>query len=334
MENTTKGKVCVTGASGYVASWLVKRLLESGYHVLGTVRDPGNHKKVGHLWNLTGAKERLELVRADLLEEGSFDDAVMACEGVFHTASPVITETDSSKACYTNSVLDSAIKGTLNVLRSCKKNPSLKRVVLTSSSSTVRLKDEADLPPNVLLDETSWSSMEFCESLQIWYAIAKTLAEKAAWEFAKENGIDLVAVLPTFVVGPNLSHELSPTTTDVLGLFQGETTKFTMYGRMGYVHIDDVASCHILLYETPRAAGRYICNSAVLDVNELVTLLARRFPSYPIPKSLPCVYGEQTYGFSTAKVRELGMKFRDVEEMFDDAVDSLRAHGYLLNSVP
>jgi hypothetical protein len=50
--------------------------------------------------------------------------------------------------------------------------------------------------------------------------------------------------------------------------------------------------------------------------------------------SLPCVYGEQTYGFSTAKVRELGMKFRDVEEMFDDAVDSLRAHGYLLNSVP
>jgi nucleoside-diphosphate-sugar epimerase len=57
-----------------------------------------------------------------------------------------------------------------------------------------------------------------------------------------------------------------------------------MYGRMGYVHIDDVASCHILLYETPRAAGRYICNSAVLDVNELVTLLARRFPSYPIPK--------------------------------------------------
>uniref|UniRef100_I1QK56 NAD-dependent epimerase/dehydratase domain-containing protein n=1 Tax=Oryza glaberrima TaxID=4538 RepID=I1QK56_ORYGL len=280
MENTTKGKVCVTGASGYVASWLVKRLLESGYHVLGTVRDPGNHKKVGHLWNLAGAKERLELVRADLLEEGSFDDAVMACEGVFHTASPVITETDSSKA----AVLDSAINGTLNVLRSCKKNPSLKRVVLTSSSSTVRLKDEADLPPNVLLDETAWSSMEFCESLQIWYAIAKTLAEKAAWEFAKENGIDLVAVLPTFVVGPNLSHELSPTTTDILGLFQGETTKFTMYGRMGYVHIDDVASCHILLYETPRAAGRYICNSAVLDVNELVTLLARRFPSYPIPK--------------------------------------------------
>ena len=44
---------------------------------------------------MEGAKERLQLVRADLLEEGSFDDAVMACEGVFHTASPVITKSDS-----------------------------------------------------------------------------------------------------------------------------------------------------------------------------------------------------------------------------------------------
>ena len=64
-------------------------------------------------------------------------------------------------------MLDSAINGTLNVLRSCKKNPSLRRVVLTSSSATVRIKDEADLPPNVLLDETSWSSIEYCESLQV-----------------------------------------------------------------------------------------------------------------------------------------------------------------------
>jgi len=152
---------------------------------------------------LEGAKERLQLVRADLLEEGSFDDAVMACDGVFHTASPVITKSDS-KACQTpilttalsletegfsscmlyaaseslateiyrchflqEEMLDSAINGTLNVLRSCKKNPSLKRVVLTSSSATVRIKDETDLPPNVLLDETSWSSIEYCESLQV-----------------------------------------------------------------------------------------------------------------------------------------------------------------------
>jgi len=274
---------------------------------------------------LEGAKERLELVRADLLEEGSFDDAVMACEGVFHTASPIITKSDSKEV-----MLNSAINGTLNVLRSCKKNPFLKRVVLTSSSSTVRIKDEADLPPNVLLDETSWSSIEYCESLQIWYAVAKILAEKAAWEFAKEHKIDLVTVLPTFVIGPNLSPELGPTSSDVLGLFQGETGKFMAYGRMGYVHIDDVASCHILAYEAAGAQGRYICNAAVLGCGDLAALLARRFPAYPVPRSLPSIYGEQTYGYDTAKVRALGLReFKGVEEMFDDAVESLVGHGHL-----
>jgi nucleoside-diphosphate-sugar epimerase len=64
-------------------------------------------------------------------------------------------------------MLNSAINGTLNVLRACKKNSSLKRVVLTSSSSTVRIKADADLPPNVSLDESSWSSIEFCESLEV-----------------------------------------------------------------------------------------------------------------------------------------------------------------------
>lgn len=42
----SKGKVCVTGASGFLASWLVKRLLLSGYHVVGTVRDPGFSKSL------------------------------------------------------------------------------------------------------------------------------------------------------------------------------------------------------------------------------------------------------------------------------------------------
>ena len=57
----------------------------------------GNEKKVGHLWSLEGAKERLQLVKADLMEEGSFDDAIMGCHGVFHTASPVLKLTSDPK---------------------------------------------------------------------------------------------------------------------------------------------------------------------------------------------------------------------------------------------
>ena len=61
--------------------------------------------------------------------------------------------------------MEPAVKGTVNVLRSCKKNPSLRRVVLTSSSAAVRARDDID--SKIPLDESSWSSLELCESLQV-----------------------------------------------------------------------------------------------------------------------------------------------------------------------
>ncbi|KAJ0964983.1 hypothetical protein J5N97_026121 [Dioscorea zingiberensis] len=308
-----KGKICVTGASGFVASWLVKRLLESGYHVIGTVRDPGNSKKVAHLWELQGAKERLQLVKAELTIEGSFDRAIMGCEGVFHTACPVAE------------ILDPAISGTLNVLRSCKKNPSLKRVVLTSSSSAIRI--TADVDPNLPLSESSWSSVELCERLQLWYALAKIQSEKAAWEFAKENNIDLVVVLPSFVIGPCLPHDLCLTASDVLGLLK---ERFSLYGRMGYVHIDDVARCHILVYEETSAKGRYLCSSSVLDNHELAVLLSERYPWLPIPKRFEDYYGVRpSYQFNTSKLQDMGFKFKGIGDMFDDCIHSLKEKGHM-----
>ncbi|KAG6709050.1 tetraketide alpha-pyrone reductase 1 [Carya illinoinensis] len=320
LEST--GKVCVTGASGFLASWLIKRLLLSGYHVIGTVRDPGNEKKSAHLLRLEGARERLRLVKADLMEEGSFDDAIMGCHGVFHIASPVMKSSSDPKA----EILEPAIQGTLNVLRSCKKNPSLRRVVLTSSSSTARARDDFD--PNIPLDETSWSSVELCERLQIWYALSKTLAERAAWDFCNQNGIDLVTVLPAFVIGPSLPPELCSTASDVVGLLKGETEKFQWHGRMGYVHIDDVALCHILVYQHEAAFGRYLCSSTVVDNNELASLLAARYPSLPIPKRFEQL-NRPYYELNTSKLESLGFKFKSIQEMFDDCIASLVEQGYL-----
>ncbi|KAI3729001.1 hypothetical protein L6452_17647 [Arctium lappa] len=318
------GKVCVTGASGFLASWLIKRLLLAGYHVIGTVRDPGNDSKLAHLWNLQGARERLRLVKAELMEEGSFDNAIMGCEGVFHTASPVLGGPPSDPR---GEILKPAIDGTLNVLRSCKKNPSLRRVVFTSSSSTLRVRDDFD-PNKVTIDESSWSSVEFCERLNIWYVLSKTMAEKAAWEFCNENGINLVTVLPSFVVGPSLPPTLCSTASDILGLLQGETERFKWHGRMGYVHIDDVALCHILVYENEQAEGRYLCSSTVIDNDELVSILSERYPTLPIPKRFE-QHDRPYYEFDTTKLKSLGFKFKPIQEMFDDCITSLVEQGHL-----
>ncbi|KAI9390117.1 hypothetical protein POPTR_008G138600v4 [Populus trichocarpa] len=223
-------------------------------------------------------------------------------------------------------ILEPAIEGTLNVLRSCKRNPSLKRVILTSSSSTLRVRDDFD--SNIPLDESSWSSVELCERLQIWYALSKTLAEKAAWEFCNGNGIDLITVLPSFVIGPSLSPDLCSTATDVLGLLTGESEKFHWHGRMGYVHIDDVALSHILVYEDETAGGRYLCSSIVLDNDELASFLSQRYPSLPIPKRFEQLR-RPYYEFNTSRLERLGFKFKPIQEMFDDCIASLVEQGHL-----
>ncbi|KAF4368001.1 hypothetical protein F8388_002612 [Cannabis sativa] len=158
--------VSVTGASGYIASCLVKLLLQHGYTVKASVRDLSklslpntcDPKKTEHLLSLDGAKERLHLFKANLLEEGSFDSLVDGSDGVFHTASPVNFTVNDPQA----ELIEPALKGTLNVLRSCAKSASCKRVILTSSMATVAF-NGTPLTPDVVVDETWFSDPTFCE---------------------------------------------------------------------------------------------------------------------------------------------------------------------------
>src|SRR5690242_3447251 len=81
--------VLVTGASGYIASWIVRFLLEDGYTVRGTVRNPDRAEKLAHLNKLSDAHPgKLSLFKADLLDDGSFAEAMDGCQLVIHTASP------------------------------------------------------------------------------------------------------------------------------------------------------------------------------------------------------------------------------------------------------
>ncbi|XP_058752081.1 cinnamoyl-CoA reductase CAD2-like [Vicia villosa] len=149
MSSSVGKVVCVTDASGYIASWIVKFLLHGGYTVKATVRDPNDPKKIDHLLKLDGAKERLQLFKANLLEEGSFDSVVQGCYGVFHTASPFYHDVKDPQA----ELIDPALKGTLSVLKSCAKSPSLKRVVLTSSMAAVAYNGKPRTP-DVVVDDT------------------------------------------------------------------------------------------------------------------------------------------------------------------------------------
>jgi nucleoside-diphosphate-sugar epimerase len=114
--------------------------------------------KVGFLWGLEGAAERLQLVRADLMVEGSFDDAVNGVDGVFHTASPVVV-VGKDDVDVQATLVEPIVKGAANVLRSCARAPvPARRVVFTSSCSCVRYCHAATL------NESHWSDADYCKS--------------------------------------------------------------------------------------------------------------------------------------------------------------------------
>eukprot|EP01116_Phalansterium_solitarium_P018628 TRINITY_DN5002_c0_g1_i2.p2 TRINITY_DN5002_c0_g1~~TRINITY_DN5002_c0_g1_i2.p2 ORF type:complete len:133 (+),score=37.94 TRINITY_DN5002_c0_g1_i2:116-514(+) len=124
----------VTGAAGYVATWVIKKLVDhGGYTIRGTVRSAANSQE------LKKAFPSIELYDADLLKDGSFDEVVKGATVIFHTASPYTYDvTDPQKE-----LVDPAVQGTLNVLRSADKSPSVKRVVLTSSAAAVHVRQAA-----------------------------------------------------------------------------------------------------------------------------------------------------------------------------------------------
>ena len=85
--------VMVTGANGYVASWLVQRLLDEGMTVHAAVRNPDNEQKISHLKEAAArSKGKIKFFKGDLLTPGSYKEAMEGCELVYHTASPFTTD--------------------------------------------------------------------------------------------------------------------------------------------------------------------------------------------------------------------------------------------------
>ncbi|XP_031128069.1 tetraketide alpha-pyrone reductase 1-like isoform X2 [Ipomoea triloba] len=308
-----EGKVvCVTGASGFIASWLVKLLLRRGYTVNATVRSLSQSplsyflpyiitlsymcmallfprsfltkhvgvespNKVAHLLALEGAKERLHLFEADLLEENSFDPAINGCDGVFHTASPVSLSPTKAE------IVDPAVKGTLNVLGSCVRTPSVKRVVVTSSAASIMIRSNPINPTDVI-DETWFADKEFAEETKQWYSLSKILAEEAAWKYAGENGIDMVSLHPCLVIGPILQPTLNFSTNVILRLIKEEKGSFSVAGS-SYVDVRDVANAHIQAFEVPSASGRYCLVGETIHSSKVLKIAGQLYPSLPIPNN-------------------------------------------------
>ncbi|XAR50476.1 Cinnamoyl-CoA reductase [Bertholletia excelsa] len=224
-------------------------------------------------------------------------------------------------------MLEPAVNGTKNVIIAAAE-ATVRRVVFTSSIGTVTMDPNRD--PETVVDESCWSDLEFCKATKNWYCYGKAVAEQAAWDIAKEKGVDLVVVNPVLVVGPLLQPAVNASIIHILKYLNGSTKNY-INAVQGYVHVEDVARAHILVYETPSASGRYLCAESVLHRGDVVEILAKFFPEYPIP--LKCKDEMKPrlkpYKFSNQKLKDLGLQFTPVKQALYETVKNLQEKGHL-----
>lgn len=275
--------ILVTGASGFLATHVVKQLIELGYRVRGTVRSLNNPKKVEPLKNLVkNPTHELELVEADLCNEQSWLAAVKDCTHVIHTASPVPGHVPSDEM----EVIKPAVDGTNNVLKACMQPGSLvKRVVLTSSLAAIA-GDEYE-------HDKLYSEKDFSSTLNAQpYTKSKILAEKAAWDFVKENNncFELAVINPGFIVGPVL-HDTFAASMEPAKLLMERSVPILADVYFPGCDVRMVAKSHIAAMKSKDAVSkRFIClgDSKSYQFKEYALWLKEEFESmgYNIPTTV------------------------------------------------
>jgi nucleoside-diphosphate-sugar epimerase len=338
--------IAVTGASGFIGSWIVKSLLDEGIEVHATVRDRTAKAKIEHLSALAeGTRGRLELFDADLLQPNGFAPAFAGCKVVMHVASPFLIQRVKDPQ---RELIDPALLGTRNVLTAVNACESVERVVLTSSVAAIHT-DAMDHQPNALT-EAMWN--ESASLTYQPYSLSKTLAEREAWKIAEsQKRWRLVTVNPSFVVGPSLSRRVDATSTDLMLQFvDGRAQRGMPDMHLGFVDVRDVARAHLLAASLPNAEGRHIISNEAASFPELAkrlrALYGDRFPipRGVVPKWLMYALGP-LMGFSWRYVSRnvgielridnskskaaLGLTYRSLEETLKDCVDQLERSGLI-----
>ncbi|XP_068306560.1 cinnamoyl-CoA reductase 1-like [Pyrus communis] len=315
-----KERVCVTGAGGFVGSWIVKLLLSSDYLVHGTVRNPPR-SKYAHLSKLEKASENLKQFKADLLDYNSLCSAVAGCSGVFHVASPVIPSASVTNPQARVELIEPAVKGTLNVLSACLE-AKVKRVVVVSSISALFV--SPDWPKGQVKDETCWSVPEYMKATKKWYFLSKTLAEREALEFGKRTGLEIITVLlPSLNLGPISSKELNTTEKSIVLTFVGGFESIG-YNYWTVVDVRDVAEAVILVYKKSEAGERYICTAYAIGIKDLVDNYLRvAYPNYNYPHDLSHTEEEEK-NVSSDKLQRLGWSYRPLKDTLIDSIERFR----------
>jgi dihydroflavonol-4-reductase len=258
--------VLVTGGTGYVAGWVIARLLRGGYAVRATVRDLSRGEAVHEaVSTVVDPGDRLSFVAADLTADRGWDAAVAGVDYVLHVASPLGDESSRDP----QALIVPARDGTLRVLRAATA-AGVKRVVMTSAANAASPSSYAE---EGVTDESLWTDPD--DPTLTPYRRSKTVAEKAAWDFIAGYGgpTTLATILPGAVFGPIMSIGNLGSVRIVERMVKGAMPGTPRIG-LEIVDVRDLADIHILAMTSPDAAGqRFLATGDFVWMREMAQAL-------------------------------------------------------------
>ncbi|CAL0319971.1 unnamed protein product [Lupinus luteus] len=339
IEMEKRCKVCVTGGSSYLGSFLIKKLLEKGYTVHTTLRNLNDEAKIGILRSFPEANARLVLFKADIYKPHAFEPAIKGCEFVFHIATPYEHQMDSQF----KSTSEAAVAAVKSIANYCIESGTVKRLIYTASLLAYSPCKDDGTGFKDYIDETCWTSLNLLnrtidDDLKN-YINSKTQAEKELLSYENgENGSEMEVVsLSCGIVGGDtvLSYISESIAVLISQVKDDETTYQTLKfiedldGKIPIVHIDDVCEAHIFCTENPSIYGRLLVAAAYVSSSDIANYYFRTYPEFKLKRK----YFEgpkREIKWASTKLKDKGFAYKhDLNKILDDCIICARRIGDL-----
>jgi dihydroflavonol-4-reductase len=270
-------KALVTGATGFVGAAVARALLAQDWQVRALARPNSDRSNLQSL--------AVEQMAGDLTDPASLDAALVDCHALFHVAADYRLGARDWQQLYRNNV-----EGTRYIMTAAR-NAGIQRIVYTSSVATLGLPKDGtpgdESTPVAITDMIGH------------YKRSKFLAEQVVSQFAAD-GLPVVIVNPSTPIGPG-DVKPTPTGRTILDAARGRMPAYVETG-LNVVHVDDVATGHLLAFQRGRIGERYVLGGQDMSLKEILTevshLVGRKPPRIRLPHGAVMPIAYLAEGFS------------------------------------
>ena len=241
---TGAGAALVTGAQGFVGSWLAERLLDLGHNVVALRRDVDPASR----FRSAGVEERCTVALADLIDHDGLVRVLNEHEvgEVFHLAAQTIVGTANRSPLGT---WEANVRGTWCLLEACRTLGSVQRVVVASSDKAYGSHEELPYREDFPLDP------------DFPYDVSKACADLIARSYAATYGLRVAVTRLANVYGPgdlNWSR-IVPDTARALARGERPVIRSDGTPERDYLYVEDAVDAYLAVaasLDRPELGGR------------------------------------------------------------------------------